>query len=393
MNQEKIPFNAEQMLLDLRPWVLAESPCRNASACNKAIDLAVFDLVVLGAEIIRVPGKKGYGDALIATINSGGASTGVKEPGVLLCCHVDTNHATGSLHAMPYRKEGNKLWGPGILSAKSNIFLVLDVLKKLKAANWNNSRTLSLLVVSDKNMGYPVSSELVESVSAKHSDVLVFEPASNANSLYLGRSALSRYNIDVKVDNAQSGDTFRQRGTLNAPSAIRELSRNIIDIEDMSADDYTFKVGAVHTGLWSQHAEKCTAHVLCEAHTQEAVSEGSRRIHALNSANPDLGLHVNQSVTLPLWQANDQSTALFERAAAVAKPLGMELVAEIGGGGSMANITGALEVATIDGLGCTGAGIYSREEHINVDSLVQRGKLLAALLQDLCVVRSEVMYD
>lgn len=383
MNRPVLSFDAEQMLLGLRPWVLAESPCRNAAACNGAIDLAVFDLVVLGAEITRVPGKKGYGDALIATI-SPESTAGSTEQGVLLCCHVDTNHATGSLHAMPFRKEGNKLWGPGILSSKSSVFMVLDVLKKLKAAGWNPARPVSLLIVSDKNRGFPVSAELIESAAARHNDVLVFEPAINSNSVCLGRSALSRYHIDVKVDNAQSGDTRRQRGSLNTPSAIRELSRNIIDIEDMSTDGYTFRVGAIRTGLWSQYAEKCTAEVLCEAHTQEAVSEGSRRIHALNSANPDLGLHVNRSVALPLWQANDLSTALVKRTATVAKSLGMDLVAQIGGGGSIANITGELDVATIDGLGCVGAGIYSREEHINVDSLVQRGQLLAALLQDFC---------
>ena len=37
-------------------------------------------------------------------------------------------------------------------------------------------------------------------------------------------------------------------------------------------------------------------------------------------------------------------------------------------------------VATLDGLGLRGAGAHTLEEHIEVDSLVERGRLMAGLL-------------
>jgi glutamate carboxypeptidase len=50
------------------------------------------------------------------------------------------------------------------------------------------------------------------------------------------------------------------------------------------------------------------------------------------------------------------------------------------GGGSDGNFTGAMGVATLDGLGPGGTGQHTLEEHIDIASLAPRGRLLAGLL-------------
>jgi glutamate carboxypeptidase len=40
-------------------------------------------------------------------------------------------------------------------------------------------------------------------------------------------------------------------------------------------------------------------------------------------------------------------------------------------------------IPTLDGLGVQGAGVHTLEEHLLVESLVPRAKLLAGLLQSL----------
>ena len=47
------------------------------------------------------------------------------------------------------------------------------------------------------------------------------------------------------------------------------------------------------------------------------------------------------------------------------------------------NFTGALGIASLDGLGVCGAGAHTLQEHILVDSLPQRGRLLTGLLMEL----------
>ena len=53
------------------------------------------------------------------------------------------------------------------------------------------------------------------------------------------------------------------------------------------------------------------------------------------------------------------------------------------GGGSDGNFTGAMGIPTLDGLGVRGADAHTLHEHIEVDSLAERGRLMAGLLATL----------
>ena len=75
--------------------------------------------------------------------------------------------------------------------------------------------------------------------------------------------------------------------------------------------------------------------------------------------------------------------ALYEKARDLAKQLGMELPHASAGGGSDANFTGAMGIPTLDGLGVRGADPHTLNEHIVVESLAERGRLMAGLLATL----------
>ena len=63
--------------------------------------------------------------------------------------------------------------------------------------------------------------------------------------------------------------------------------------------------------------------------------------------------------------------------------LGFAIPPQSAPGGSDGNFTGAMGIATLDGLGVQGGGAHTLEEHILVDSLVRRGKMMAGLLATL----------
>jgi glutamate carboxypeptidase len=75
--------------------------------------------------------------------------------------------------------------------------------------------------------------------------------------------------------------------------------------------------------------------------------------------------------------------ALYDRAREIARGLGYTLNPQSSGGGSDGNFTGALGIPTLDGLGVAGAGAHTLDEHIQIDSLAYRGKLMAGLLATL----------
>jgi glutamate carboxypeptidase len=104
----------------------------------------------------------------------------------------------------------------------------------------------------------------------------------------------------------------------------------------------------------------------------------------LNKGDDQFGRFiVTRGVTRPVWEPNDKTLALYEIAKGLAKQLGIDLKHESAGGGSDANFTGALGIASLDGLGVRGAGAHTLGEHIVVESLAERGRLMTGLLMEL----------
>jgi glutamate carboxypeptidase len=104
---------------------------------------------------------------------------------------------------------------------------------------------------------------------------------------------------------------------------------------------------------------------------------------ALSTTANDVTFTVTRGVTRPVWEPDAGTMALYEKAKGIARDLGMELPHASAGGGSDANFTGAMGIPTLDGLGPRGADPHTLNEHIIVESLAQRGRLMAGLLATL----------
>ena len=116
------------------------------------------------------------------------------------------------------------------------------------------------------------------------------------------------------------------------------------------------------------------------AKTQGLLDEGVRRMLDLNTDAGDVRLEVRRGVTRPLWQEGQPGTmAMLEVARGIAAEIGFDLPGCSAGGGSDGNFTGALGLATLDSIGVRGKGLHTLDEHIEIDSLVERARLAAGL--------------
>jgi glutamate carboxypeptidase len=118
----------------------------------------------------------------------------------------------------------------------------------------------------------------------------------------------------------------------------------------------------------------------------ETAAELTRVEDALASLSPQLpgaALKVApQSVRLPLER--EMSADLFARAQRHGAALGLgELTGVCVGGGSDGNLTAAIGVPTLDGLGAVGGNAHAEGEWASVAALPQRTALLAALVREL----------
>jgi glutamate carboxypeptidase len=140
----------------------------------------------------------------------------------------------------------------------------------------------------------------------------------------------------------------------------------------------------VHGGQWVNCvATTCTGEALSMARRQSDLDRGVERMLALSGASNDVTFKVTRGVTRPVWEADAGTMALYEKARGIARGLGFELPHCSAGGGSDGNFTGAMGIPTLDGLGVRGADAHTLNEHIEVDSLAERGRLMAGLLATL----------
>ena len=80
---------------------------------------------------------------------------------------------------------------------------------------------------------------------------------------------------------------------------------------------------------------------------------------------------------------HDRDKAALVPVAARLIELGFDLIGRSQGGGSDGNFTGYLGIPTLDSLGVRGEGLHTLTEHIEVSSLVERAKLMSALIMRL----------
>ena len=375
MNPTNLPFDADAMLAGLRPWIECESPTYDAAAVNRMMDLAARDLALMGARIERIPGRMGFGDCVRARF----PHPREDEPGVLVMGHMDTVHPVGTLAALPFRRDGERCYGPAICDMKGGNYVALEAIRQLARAGIETPLPVTVLFTPDEEVGTPSTRDVVEAEAARHRFVLVPEPATAEAGVVTGRYAIARFNLETVGRPSHAGARLAE-----GRSAIRAMARRIIEIEAMTSDDCTFSVGVVHGGQWVNCvATTCRAEALSMAKRQADLDQGVERMLALAGTADDVAFTVTRGVTRPVWEPDAASLALYETARGIAKALGFDIPHKSAGGGSDGNFTGAMGIPTLDGLGVQGAGYHTLDEHILVDSLVQRGRLMAGLLATL----------
>ena len=105
-------------------------------------------------------------------------------------------------------------------------------------------------------------------------------------------------------------------------------------------------------------------------------------LHGLEPVVAGTTISVSGHWTRPPLEPTPASRKLFAKAQEHAAALGLELGEEATGGGSDANLIAAHGVPVLDGLGVEGGGAHAYDEHVRLDTLHLRARVLAHLLED-----------
>lgn len=371
-----LPFDADALAAELIDWIACESPTYDAAAVARMVDLAAAALAELGAAVEIIPGRGGFGPSLRARLPHPRAGA----PGVLISGHLDTVHPVGALAENPARIEGGRVWGPGGLDMKGGCLMAVEALRRLAAAGLTTPCPVTVLFTPDEEVGTPSARGLIEAEARRNAYVLVPEPARPGNAVTTGRYAIARFRLEARGAPAHAGVAPE-----DGRSAVREMARRILEIEARSGPDATFSVNDVRSGAWVNCVpDWATAQVLSMAKTQEDLDAAAAWLTAQVGARDGVHFSVTPDVVRPVWaDGRPETMALHARAAAIAARQGDALPSGSMGGGSDANFTGALGVASLCSLGPAGEGYHTPREHVVIESLARRGRLFAALLAEL----------
>lgn len=377
MNPLELPFDTDEMIAGLRPWIECESPTYDAVAVNRMMDIAAYDMATLGAQIDWIPGRMGFGGSVRARFPHPDMG---RVPGILIAGHMDTVHPVGTLEVLPFRREGNICYGPGLMDMKGGNYISLDAIRQMIRAGLQTPLPVTVLFTPDEEVGTPSTRDLIEQEAARNKYVLVPEPGHEDGGVTIGRYAIARFNLRTIGQPSHAGARLG-----DGKSAIAAMARKIVEIEDMTGPDCTFSVGVIHAGQWVNCVSSfCDAQALTMAKKQEDLDDGVARMMALQGEVNGVKFEVERGVTRPVWHPDQPGTqAIFNIAKDIAQELGFDMKGRSQGGGSDANFTGAMGIASLDSLGVLGNGLHTLNEHIFVDSLAQRAKLMAGLLMRL----------
>ena len=292
---------------------------------------------------------------------------------------MDTVFPLGTLEKMPYREADGKIYGPGVLDMKAGIVISLAAIEALQKSG-NLNRPVTLLCTSDEETGSLTSEALIEDLARESELVLVMESALLDGSLKTWRKGVGEFWVKVKGRAAHAGGAHEE-----GRNAIEEMSHQVLAIQKMT--DYekgtTLNVGVMQGGTVSNVVpEEAVAQVDVRVMQPGEWERVEAEMDALKPVLDGTSLEITGSLNRPPMPFDETRKATFEKAESIAANIGIKLKAGGSGGGSDANFVAPLGIPVLDGLGAIGEGLHSEREFIFADSLQERAKLLAALIQN-----------
>ncbi len=360
-------IDLDAMLADLEELVNTESPSLEIALLEQSAKV-LADLMAsrLGSRPTIVSGPVG------PHVHWSGEG----EPRVLIVGHHDTVFPIGTVAARPFAIAHGRATGPGVFDMKSGIVQVLHAVASLA-----DRSGIEILITSDEEVGSGSSRDLIEQRALACGAVLVAEPAAEGGALKTARKGVGTFELIVHGRAAHAG--LEPEKGINSLVAAAELIGRIT----------TFGNTTTGTTVTPTMASAGTAENVVPATTRikvdvrvEMPGEKERVEAAMNSLSTSVAgatIEVLGGINRPPMPESASAT-LMPLAVQAATDIGMGSINGVAvGGGSDGNFTAAVGVPTLDGLGGVGGGAHADHEFVQVDTMVQRAQLMAALLTRL----------
>jgi glutamate carboxypeptidase len=372
-------------LADLERLVNVDCGSYTPAGVNRIAGWVAADLARLGARVERRPDPSGrHGDTVIGTLDG----TPGAGPRVLLIGHMDTVFPDGTAAERPFRIDDGIARGPGVSDMKGGLLLGLRALAALRDLGGGGIDGLpfeSIMFVAnpDEEIGSPSSTPHIRAL-AEHADAcFVLEGARASGDFVSARKGIADLRLTIHGRAAHAGvEPEKGRSAILAGADLVQA----IHALNGRWPDVTANVGVFTAGIRPNVvADRAELQVDVRAMTAASLDAALAALDGLaaHPAVPDVTIEVETMHRWAPMEKLDRSGRLTDHVIAIASRLGFETTDVATGGASDANTTSGMGVPSIDGLGPIGGLDHSPGEYVEVDSIVPRTALLAALLLEV----------
>ncbi|HVM75903.1 MAG TPA: M20 family metallopeptidase [Candidatus Saccharimonadales bacterium] len=363
-----------EMLDLLREVVLLESPSLEKAPADRCCGY-LADQYLLRGTLVHILKQQTRGNHLRVVYPPPGVHAKAQ---LLILGHYDTVYPSGTISKMPFRISGGKAYGPGTFDMKAGIVQALYALEALQGLKIPLQKNLVFLWTSDEEIGSAASRDVIEAEAQRSDAVFVLEPSLGPRGL-LKTSRKGCGEAEIIVHGRASHAGLAPEEGINA---IHELAAQITRVEKWNnlRRGLTINADIVEGGSRTNViADRARATLDLRAWRATDMQQLEERIHSLKPIHKGAKLEVLGGFDRsPLERKH--CAVLFDRARSLARQMGLPLGEAAAGGSSDGNLTGALGVPTLDGMGAVGDGAHAEHEHVITRTMPQRAALLAALL-------------
>jgi glutamate carboxypeptidase len=323
---------------------------------------------------VPTAGEPRLGDLVIGRIAGAGG------PRVLLVGHTDTVFDDGTAAARPFRLEASRAFGPGVSDMKGGLLAGFVAVEALQEAGVGGFGSITYVCNPDEEIGSPFSGPVIRELAPAHDVAFVLECARANGDVVSARKGVTDYVVTFRGRAAHAG-VEPEKGR----HAVLAAAHATVALQALNGrwPGVTVNVGVAHGGTRPNVVPaRAVIEIDLRATTADAQDAAEREVAAILSEPAVEGVEIDvRSEGMHRPMEKGAATAdLVERARMVAAELGFDLADTATGGASDGNTTSAAGTSTLDGLGPIGGGAHAEDEWLDLDSVVPRVTLLAALI-------------
>ncbi len=304
---------------------------------------------------------------------------------VTISGHIDTVHPVGSFGTPAVKRDGEKIYGPGVTDCKGGVvagFMAMDAL----CQNGYNKRPVRLLLQTDEETSSKTSGgKTIEYICEKSRDSVLFLNLESYSSggATMQRKGIVSYKLDVEGKEGHSA-----RCATEGANAVVDAAHKIIELDKFKdKDGITCNCAIVSGGtVVNTIPGKCTFSVNFRFATNEQLDTIRKFVNEITQTEHVKGCKctATEISSRPAMEKKEANIKALEKINKIFEKYNMPVLeARTRPGGSDAAYVTQYGIPCIDSLGTEGGNIHSAGEFANLSSLIDATKRIIVIAENI----------